>query len=198
MRIGRIGALLLLALPAGCGDTPAAQALRRVQPAPVVVQVQGPALVLLAPRRAVLQQVSGAGPRRLWRGIEASIAIATEGARVVGTAGFRQIVMATRFEGADPLDDPRALVGREAFARRSVDLAGEDRDPAGMRFGVQLECALRGREEAEWIVVEERCTGGGAGFTNRFWVDPVAAAVLRSEQWAGDETGLLTVEYRGG
>jgi hypothetical protein len=198
MRFGRAGALLLLALPVACGDTPAGQALRRVQPAPAVVQVQGPALVLLAPRRAVLQQVSGAGPRRLWRGIEANVAIGTEGARLVATAGFRQIVMATRFEGPDPLDDPRALVGREAFARRSVDLAGEDRDPAGMRFGVALECALRGREEAEWIVVEERCTGGVAAFTNRFWVDPQAATVVRSEQWAGDETGPLTVEYRGG
>jgi hypothetical protein len=106
--------------------------------------------------------------------------------------------MATRFEGGDPLDDPRALLLGEAFARRSVDLAGEDRDPAGMRFGVVLECRLRGREEPGWIVVEERCTGGGGAFTNRFWVSPEAGVVLRSEQWAGEEVGALTLEYRGG
>jgi hypothetical protein len=67
-----------------------------------------------------------------------------------------------------------------------------------MRFGIVLRCTLRGREEAEWIVVEEACDGGGQAFTNRFWVAPQAGVVVRSEQWAGDEVGSLLLEYRGG
>jgi hypothetical protein len=195
----RPAALLLLALlPGACGDTPAAQALRRAPQAAPPSVPDGPHLLLVSPRRAVLLPVSGSGPRAIWRGEASNIALATEGARVVGTAGLRQMLMATRFEGPDPLDAPLALRGAEAFARRSVDLAGNERDPATMRFGVSLECRLTGRDEDGWLVVAERCTGGDAAFTNRFWVQPETGAVLRSEQWAGDEVGLLTLEMPGG
>jgi hypothetical protein len=194
-----IGAFGLAALLGGCGDTPAGQALRGATPAaaPAPAPIPGPHVVLLAPRRAVLLPVSGSAGRAIWRGEASNIAIATEGPRIVATAGLRQMLMATRFEGPDPLDAPLALRGTEAFARRSVDLAGNERDPATMRFGVALECRLTGRDEEGWLMVEERCSGGG-GFTNRFWVQPETGAVLRSEQWAGDEVGLLAVEMRGG
>jgi hypothetical protein len=192
-------ALGLAALLGACGDTPAGQALRRAPPAAAPAPpVQGPHLLLLAPRRAVLLPVGGGGPRTIWRGEAGNVAIATDGPRIVVTAGLRQMLMATRFEGPDPLEQPLALRGTEAFARRSVDLAADERDPATMRFGVALDCRLSGRDEGGWLVVEERCTGGGTPFTNRFWVQPESGAVLRSEQWAGDEAGMLTVEMRGG
>ncbi|WP_270938660.1 YjbF family lipoprotein, partial [Falsiroseomonas oryzae] len=165
-------------------------------PAEAASAAEGPALLMLTPRRVVLEPVSGAGTRRVWRG-DGNLALATEGARVVGTAGFAQMVMATRFDGPDPLEDPRALLGREASARRTVDLSGADRDPATMRFGVLLDCTLRGREEGGWILVEERCTGGGLSFANRFWAEPERGAVLRSEQWAGEGVGVMTLELRG-
>jgi hypothetical protein len=200
MAIARGLVLTCLLALAGCGDTPSGAALRGFGGAEgwPALPASGPALLMSAPRRAVLIPVSGGGGRRVWRGEASNIAVATDGARVVGTAGLRQMVMATRFEGPDPLEDPRALLGREAYARRSVDLADDDRDPDGMRFGIALDCVLRGREEAGWLLVEERCSGGGMSFTNRFWAEAETGAILRSEQWAGDEVGPLVLETRGG
>jgi hypothetical protein len=192
-----VAALALCVLVAGCGDTPIYEALPSgAAPQAIAPPVSGPALVMLAPRQAVLLPVSVNGDRRLWRG-EGNIAIATEGPRVVGTAGLGQAVTSTRFEGADPLADPRALVGHEAVARRSLDLAGADRDPGSMRFGLLLDCMLTGRAEPGWIVVEERCEGDGATFTNRFWADAATGTIRRSEQWAGEGVGMLTLEMRG-
>lgn len=195
----RLIALLLAgaAALAGCGDTPAALVLGAADGTVAPVPVEGPALLLLAPRRVVLLPIGQAGARRLWRG-EGNIALATEGARVVATAGLARMVMATRFDGTDPLDDPRALVGREAAARRTVDLAGADRNAGAMRFGVVLACTLRGREEAGWILLEEVCTGDGLNFTNRFQADAATGAVRRSEQWAGEGIGQLVIEMQGG
>jgi hypothetical protein len=107
------------------------------------------------------------------------------------------MVMTTRFDGPDPLEDARALVGRDARAGRTIDLAGGDRDPASMRFGLVVECALRGRLEGGWIVVEERCGGDVAAFTNRFWADPATGIVWRSEQWGGDGIPTLRLQRRG-
>lgn len=181
------GLILLAALLAGCGDTPAGEALRRVgapaaQPA---TPVAGPALLLAAPRRATLVPMQQTGARRLWRG-EDGIVLATDGARIVGTAGLGQMLVATRVEGADPLDDPRALLAGGGTARRVVDLSGADRDPASMRFGLALDCTLRGQADGAWIIIEERCAGAGISFTNRFWALAETGQVARSEQWVGD------------
>jgi hypothetical protein len=184
--------LPLAVLLAACGETPAG-GLRPTEPPSAP---QGQELLLLSPRRVALSPISEAGDRRVWRS-EGNIALATEGARVVATAGLPRMVMATRFDGADPLDDPRALLGREAPARRTVDLGGDDRDPGDMRFGVTLDCALQGRMEAGWILVEERCQGDGLAFTNRFWADPATGAVRRSEQWAGEGVGMLALRMPG-
>lgn len=196
---GGLATFLLPLLLAACGDTPLAEAWRMGE-APAIpgttVPADGPALLLLAPRRAVLLPVQEGSVRRLWRS-EDGIVIATEGARIIATAGLGQMVMASRMEGEDPLEDPRALLGTEATARRVVDLAGADRDPASMRFGLVLDCRLRGHADAGWLVVEERCTGGRLGFTNRFWIQPESGAVRRSEQWAGDGLPLLVTEMRG-
>jgi hypothetical protein len=196
-------AVSLAAALAACGDTPAGEALRSLAPGAAEPRAeaaspapQGPGLMLLSPRRVLLVLVSEAGDRRLWRGA-GNVALATEGARVVATAGLARMVMATRFDGPDPLDDPRALVGQEARARRTVDLSGADREPGSMRFGVALDCTLRGQAEAGWILVEERCRGGGLNFTNRYWAEATSGTVRRSEQWAGDGIGPLVIEARG-
>ena len=191
-----IAALLLLS---ACGQTPAGDGLRVSAATPPQVaeaEPPGPSLLLEGPRRVVLVPISGNGARQVWRG-PGQVALATDGARVVGTAGLAQMVMATRLDDPDPLEDARALVGRDARARRTIDLAGADRDPASMRFGLVVECALRGRAEAGWIVVEERCGGDVAAFTNRFWADPATGIVWRSEQWAGDAVPMLRLQRRG-
>ena len=191
-----IAALLLLS---ACGQTPAGEGLRLAPATPpqvVAPEPPGPSLLLEGPPRVVLVPISGNGARQVWRG-PGQVALATDGARVVGTAGLAQMVMATRLDDPDPLEDARALVGRDARARRTIDLAGADRDPASMRFGLVVECALRGRAEAGWIVVEERCGGDVAAFTNRFWADPATGIVWRSEQWAGDAVPMLRLQRRG-
>jgi hypothetical protein len=195
----RLTALLLLPLLAACGQTPAAEALRMGTARPAVAEaapVQGPSLLLQGPRQAVLVPASGTGTRQVWRG-EGNVALATDGPRVVATAGLAQAVMATRFDGPDPLKDVRALTGREAAARRTVDLAGSDREAASMRFGIVLDCVLRARPDAGWLLVEERCAGAVPSFTNRFWADPATGVVWRSEQWAGDGVGMLSLQLRG-
>lgn len=195
-----IATLLLLSACATPAEQASPMAGPPSGPAAQLTPGQGMALLLGGPRQAVMTPVaapmSAPGARQIWRG-PGHIALQTEGARVVATAGFAQSVMATRLDGPDPLDDPRALVGREAAARRTVDLAGADRDPASMRFGLTLDCVLRGRAERGWIWVEERCAGDVAPFTNRFWADPATGTIWRSEQWAGDGIGLLSLQLRG-
>lgn len=179
--------MVLLAL-AGCGTA------EEEMPAVAPAGVSGPALILSAPRSVVLRPVQAAGQRRLWRG-EEGVAVATDGPRVTATAGFGQMVMGTRFDGADPLEDARALLAAPAVARRLVDLSGAERDPATMRFGLALDCTLRARAMEEETLVEERCVGGGIVFTNRFWIEPASGRVRRSEQWAGDGLSMLEMRH---
>ncbi len=187
---------LALVLLAGCGDTPLAEALRaRPEALPVVQRVPGPALIVQGGRQPVtFVAVQATGARRLWRA-DGGLAMATDGARIVATAGLGQMLVATRLDGADPLEDPAALLGRQATSRRVVDLQGAARDPASMRFGVALECRLEGRQDGAFVVVSERCAGGGIGFTNRFWAPVEGGAVVRSEQWVGEGVPMLSVEH---
>jgi hypothetical protein len=189
-------ALLLAALLGGCA-MPSLEGLRtalpgRAAPEPVV---DGPAVVMLAPRQVALRPIGPEGPRRIWRG-EGNIAIETAGPRVVATAGLPRQLLYTRFESPDPLDDPGSLAGREATARRLVDVGDAGRDPAAMRFGLLLDCTLGARPEADWLLVEERCTGSGLAFTNRFWADPATGRIARSEQWAGDGMPPLSLRMQ--
>lgn len=148
---------------------------------------------------AVLLQENG--QRRLWRTAD-GFALATDGARVVATAGLPQMLMATRIDGPDPLAAPEALVGQEGEARRLVDLATAARDPAGMRFGLEIACRLRAAADAEepaLLQVEESCRGPDpvGAFVNRFTLQRADGAVLRSEQWIGPGLPRLTVEAAG-
>ncbi|MFC7692497.1 YjbF family lipoprotein [Paeniroseomonas aquatica] len=139
------------------------------------------------------------GERRIWR-TSGGIVVATEGGRVTATAGLRQMLAATRFEGPDPLARPAALLDHPAEARRLVDLMDADREPDGMRFGISLDCRLRAEptEDAEVLLVRERCRSrGSSGFTNRFWVEAAGGAVIRAEQWVGPRVPMLVMEFLG-
>jgi hypothetical protein len=80
----------------------------------------------LGRREATASLMQTQGQRRLWRAA-GGVVVATDGARVVATSGLPQMVMATRFDGPDPLEDPKSLIGRSAEARRLVDIAGAAR-----------------------------------------------------------------------
>ena len=197
---------LLLLLLAGCGDTLWRNTLDGLVDAvaPVVTPLEelpepeGRALRLWVGGRstpAVLLQALG--ERRIWR-TASGIVVATEGGRVTATAGLRQMLAATRFEGPDPLSAPAALLDQPAEARRLVDLMDADREPEGMRFGISLACRLRAERtaDAEVLLVSERCrTRGSLGFTNRFWVEADGGGVLRAEQWVGPRVPMLVLEF---
>lgn len=209
---------LLLSL-AGCGQTTAADVVRvLVWPIPVpddlfrrgpreraaewdrageadaAVPPAQPSLALsLGRRQAVATLHQTQGERRLWR-TAGGLVVATDGARIVATSGLAESVAATRFDGPDPLAAPLELSGREARARRVVDLMRLGRRPDGMSFGLTLDCTLRITEaDAESMLLEERCRGD-ADFTNRFWAHPETGAVFRSEQWIGRDLPPLVVE----
>ncbi len=203
---------LLLSLCA-CGDTPLRSAwadLSRRLPAgdPITAEAAesgadtGPALLLrVGGRSARAALVSEQGERRLWRA-GGGVAVATDGGRVVATSGLREVLVATRFDGPDPLSSPAELLDRPAEARRLVDLMRSDRQPQGMCFGVSVRCRLRasplaGTDAAVAVLlVEERCRAGAEGaHTNRFWADAATGAVLRAEQWVGPGLPPMTVEF---
>lgn len=151
----------------------------------------------LGRRRATASLLHRQGESRLWRA-PGGVVVATDGARVVGTAGLAQMITGTRFDGPDPLEDPAPLLRRSAEARRLVDLSPRDRDPAGMRFGVVFDCRLRAveTEEANIVLVEERCRATGLGAVrNRFWVDSRTRRATHAEQWIGPGLAPLLLEF---
>lgn len=155
-------------------------------------EVEGPATLRLGlgRRTATAALVQTQGNRRMWRA-PGGVVVATDGARVVATSGLPTIIMATRFDGPDPLADPKALLERSAETRRLVDLSGAARDPASMRFGLAFDCRLRAArtEEEGVLMVEERCRVPGLSpVTNLFWVDEASGQITQAEQWVG--TGL--------
>ena len=154
-----------------------------------------PSLALaLGSRRGVATLVQEEGERRLWR-TAGGVAVATEGARVVATAGLREVLAATRFEGVDPLAQLPELGGGEWRGTRVVDVMRSATDPARMRFGLRLDCRVRAAPPPaeDTLLVEETCRGA-ARFTNRFWADARTYAVFRSEQWVGEGLPPLVVE----
>lgn len=149
--------------------------------------------LMLGSRRGVATLLQEEGERRLWR-TPGGVVVATEGARVVATAGLREVLAATRFDGADPL--ARLAAGGEGEWRgtRVVDVMRSGSDPARMRFGVRLDCRIRASVAAEETLLLEETCRGDARFTNRFWADARSGAVFRSEQWVGEGLPLLVVE----
>lgn len=199
--------LLLPLLLAACGDTLLARTAETVwaeaveltaAPLEDLPEPDGPALRLWIrgrPAAAVLLQEIG--ERRIWRTAAGQV-VSTEGGRVTATAGFRQYVAATHFDGPDPLANPAELLDRTAAARRLVDLQEPDGGPDGMRFGLALDCRLRAEatEDAEILLVRERCRSRGRfGFTNLFWVEAAGGAVVRAEQWVGTAMPMLVMEF---
>ena len=151
-------------------------------------------LLSLGSRQGVALLLQEEGERRLWR-TPGGVAVATEGARVVATAGLRQVLAATRFDGTDLLARLPELGEGQWRATRVVDLMRSASDPTRMRFGVRLDCRLTvaPAEVEETLLVTESCRGG-ATFISRFWADARSYAVFRSEQWVGDDLPPLVVE----
>jgi hypothetical protein len=195
--------LVLLAplLLVGCGNSLWADLggqLTRRAPATEDPEPEGHALrVTLRGNSAYATLLQESGNRRMWRTMS-GLVIATDGSRVVATAGAKQILAATRFDGPDPLAEPNGLLAQRAPSRRSVDLMAADRDPDSMRFGVSVDCQMKALRTADAaiLLVEERCRAAGEDhFTNRFWVEAEGGAVLRAEQWIGPGVGMLGVEF---
>ncbi|MFC0408363.1 YjbF family lipoprotein [Roseomonas elaeocarpi] len=186
--------LPLLLLLAACGNTPTGDLLRAgLAPPPSRLPPEGaealppePALsVTINGRRTIATLIQSNGEQRMWRSPN-GLVVQTDGARVVATAGTRTWLAATRIDGPDPLDDPTALADQPAVMHRSVDLMRSDRSPDHMRFGVPVECRLRGVRQPDALLIEERC-GGGASFTNLYWAEPETGSIWRSQQWVGGD-----------
>lgn len=151
----------------------------------------------LGRRQASAVLLQQQGERRLWRA-PGGVVVQTDGARVTATAGLPQIIMATRFDGPDPLEDPKALLGRSVEARRLVDVAAASRAPETMRFGIGFDCRLRGyrTEEEHQILVEETCRAPGMRrVVNQFWADERANRVGFAEQWVGPGMRPLALDF---
>jgi len=149
-------------------------------------------LVTYGSQRKVLAMIQANGEQRMWRSSDGTV-LATDGARVVATAGVETALAATRFDSPDPLDDLVAVAERPASARRLVDLVPARRNVGRMRFGVALDCRMRAARVPEGLYAEESC-GGGARFLNRYWADGETGAVWRSEQWVGMDDRPMTIE----
>ncbi|WP_137127090.1 YjbF family lipoprotein [Roseomonas sp. HF4] len=214
-------AILCALLLGGCGNTTGADVLRvMIWPVPVPDSwfaapdgregewdpeppaAPGGEVTLalsLGSRQGVARLVQEEGERRMWR-TAGGVVVATEGPRVVATAGLRDVLAATRFEGgADPLLRLADLAdGEEVRAARVVDVMRSGNDPARMRFGLRLDCRIgaAATDAPDTLLVEERCRGA-ARFTNRFWADARSYAVFRSEQWVGEGLPPLVVEVMG-
>ncbi len=213
-RMRAISAALALLALAACGST--GGALGRAARAPFqppdpitvadrerrategeVARAEPSVELALGRRRATATLLQRQGESRLWRA-PGGVVVATNGARVVGTAGLAQMITGTRFDGPDPLEDPAPLLRRSAEARRLVDLSPRNRDPAGMRFGVAFDCRLRAieTEEAHILLVEERCRATGLSeVRNRFWVDVRTRRATHAEQWVGPGLPPLLIEF---
>lgn len=190
------GAALAMALALGaCGfDLP----WRAPPPDPALTELplqDGDLMLDLGPRRLHARRIPAGGPTRLWRTAD-NVVIAMAGPRIVATAGLPQMLTATRFDGPDPLATPLALTEAAVPARRVIDLMRADRDPAGMRFGVALDCRLRAEPaEGDVTLIEERCRSPDPlPILNRFWIDADTGALLRSDQWIGPGLPTLRIE----
>lgn len=216
MRGSLLACLLLLA---ACGNTTGADVLRvMVWPIPVpdglfgggdtpreaswdtaaeATQAEAALALTLGSRRGVAILVQEEGERRMWR-TSGGVVVATEGPRIVATAGLREVVASTRFDGVDPLSRIGELGGGAISAARVVDVMRSETDPARMRFGLRLECRVSAgpAEVEDTLLVRETCRGA-ASFTNRFWADARSYAVFRSEQWIGEGLPPLVVEVMG-
>jgi len=204
MRVSHLAILLLLP---GCGaNSPFTGLLPATEPDRLAIaeaespeaEEEGVEVIRLSlgRRRASATLIQEQGTRRMWRA-PGGVVIATDGVRVVATSGLPQMVTGTRFDGADPLGDPRALLARSAEARRVVDISGASRNPATMRFGLSFDCRLRAADTQDgYILVEERCRVPGLSpVVNRFWADAQTGVVGYAEQWVGPGMGPLALDF---
>jgi hypothetical protein len=192
--------LFLLCALAGCGSLSSLvpSDWRDTGPPDDVEEPEGPFLRLGQGRReSDARLISQQGERRIWR-TRGGVVVATDGIRIVATAGLPVMVAATRFDGPDPVADPQSIAGRSADARRVVDVMTASREPSQMRFGITLNCRLSSApsEEAETVIITETCRGEGLGaIRNRFWMDRESRSIHTSEQWVGPRSAPMRVAH---
>ena len=192
--------LFLLCALTGCGSLSALVPAdwRDAAPTDDGEEPEGPFLRLGQGRReSDARLISPQGERRMWR-TRGGVVVATDGIRIVATAGLPVMVAATRFDGPDPIADPQSLIPRGADARRVVDVMTASREPAQMRFGITLNCRLSSApsEESDTVIITETCRGEGLGvIRNRFWMDRESRAIHTSEQWVGPRTAPMRVSH---
>jgi len=201
----RIGFIALLAL-AGCGNEALwgfANPLRLFAGSGLDSageddeEADGPSLhITQGSVSAIARLIDQQGERRMWR-TRGGVVIATDGVRVVATAGLAMQLAATRFDGPDPLGEPAALLTRSADSRRMVDLMENQRTPEGMRFGVALNCRLvAGATEDDLVAITETCRSEQVGtIQNRFWMERDSTTISASEQWIGPGIAHIQIEH---
>jgi hypothetical protein len=184
-------------LPDGLFDTSTAVPEADWQASGEAVQAEAALALSLGSRRGIAILVQEEGERRLWR-TAGGVVVATDGPRIVATAGLREVVAATRFDGIDPLSRIGELGSTAVSGARVVDIMRSETDPSRMRFGLRLECRISAgpAEVEDTLLVRETCRGA-ASFTNRFWADSRSYAVFRSEQWVGEGLPPLVIEVLG-
>jgi hypothetical protein len=199
----RLPMLALLLLPACAG--PEWLSLDRLNPFATEAEEEEPrddqpALRLTrSGRGSFARAVQEQGRQRIWRSRD-GLVIATDGARVTGTAGLPSLLLAQRFDGGDPMANPRVLRGNPQDSRRVVDLSGPDRSPRSMRFGIVVQCRVTARMEPDeaGMTVTERCTSAAfRPFINWFYVDMGTDTITDSLQWVGPDTPPLRMAHPG-
>lgn len=124
--------------------------------------------------------------------------IGVSGGRLVGTRGMTQDLVGAPLQPGDPLAGdlrPEDWPAETLVIQRRRDGLGREHTRA---FACRIENA--GPEAVELYQVtrplvrmREHCANVRGAYTNDHWIDPETGRMWRTRQWAGPETGFLSV-----
>jgi hypothetical protein len=118
---------------------------------------------------------------------------------VVRTTGFPQNLSSTVPDAADPFDEGLQHVTSPTTYTRTVDWS------PGYRGGIVMQATLSpgGSEDVEILGsvhhlrrYDERLSGAGGSFTNRYWVDPADGFIWKSRQYVAPGFPLELIQLR--
>jgi len=132
--------------------------------------------------------------------------VVLHGSALAGTRGQPFDLIGVRHGPDDPIAHPRGLAAWPSAIGREYQFLQRDLGP----YSIVLRCDYTrvATEEIEILGrpfalarIEENCTNPKRRVTNIYWVEERTGMIWRSEQWAGPETGHVTIEvirpYRG-
>lgn len=186
MRI--LSGLGLLAILAACLPLPG----RDAPPAPVEVTLGEPSLQVTVPahRARTMMRLAGRnGDTETWVSPD-GFSISLRDGILVATRGFGFDLIAG---DAEATLTALSGVGPEMHARKMRYLGG-DNHSTWLAAGCQIEA--RGSENLDkqrLTLMAERCVARQSHFLNLYWLDG-ADRIVRSRQWASDQTGYLEIE----